>query len=129
MGRENTPFQGLSGRTDVSVPNALAAGAHESLPRHRLGPLPTWIWYVVVGSTASLIYLAIPSNVPLPALVPRLLLYLAVSASAVVALVVGVRRHRPGNLSPWYLLIAGQVIYVLAALTFYTLHDLLHSTA
>ncbi len=111
------------------MPNALAAGAHESLPRHRLGPLPLWIWYVVGGSAASLIYLAIPSSVPLPALVPRLVLYQGVSASAVVALVVGVRRHRPGNLSPWYLLIAGQVIYLLADLTFYTLRDLLHSDA
>jgi len=129
MGKENTPFQGLSGRTDVSVPNALAAGAHESLPRHRLGPLPPWIWYVVVGSAASLVYLVIPGSIPLPAQVPRLLLYQGVSASAVVALVVGVRRHRPGNLVPWYLLIAGQAIYLLADLTFYTLHDLVHSTA
>jgi signal transduction histidine kinase len=111
------------------VPNALVAGAHESLPRHRSGALPPWIWYVVAGSTASLIYLAIPSTIPLPALVPRLLLYQGVSASAVVALVIGVRRHRPGNLSPWYLLIAGQVLYLLADLTFYTLHDLLHSEA
>src|SRR6266487_1350783 len=129
MGKENTPFQGLSGRTDVSVPNALAAGAHESLPRHRLGPLPPWIWYVVVGSAASLVYLVIPGSIPLPAQVPRLLLYQGVSASAVVALVVGVRRHRPGNLVPWYLLIAGQAIYLLADLTFYTLHDLVHCTA
>src|SRR6266508_2537828 len=129
MGKENTPFRGHSGRIDVSVPNALAARAHESLPGRRLGPLPPWLRYVVVGSTASLIYLAIPSNVPLPALVPRLLLYLAVSASAVVALVVGVRRHRPSNPTPWYLLIAGQAIYLVADLTFSTLHDLLHSTA
>jgi signal transduction histidine kinase len=111
------------------VPNALAAGAHESLRRHRIGPLPPWIWYVVAGSAASLVYLAIPGSIPLPALVPRLLLYQGVSASAVVALVVGVRRHNPSNLLPWYLLIAGQVIYLLADLTFYTLHDLLHSDA
>ncbi|HZD37672.1 MAG TPA: sensor histidine kinase [Actinomycetes bacterium] len=111
------------------MPNALAAGAHESLPQHRIGPLPPWVWYVVAGSTASLIYLAIPSSIPLPALVPRLLLYQGVSASAVAALVIGVRRHRPGNLWPWYLLIAGQVLYLLAGLTFHTLHDLLHSEA
>ncbi|HZD73027.1 MAG TPA: sensor histidine kinase [Actinomycetota bacterium] len=111
------------------MPNALVAGSHESLPRHRIGPLPPWAWYVVAGSAASLIYLAIPSSIPLPALVPRLLLYQGVSASAVVALVIGVRRHRPGNLWPWYLLIAGQVVSLLADLTFYTLHGLLHSEA
>jgi signal transduction histidine kinase len=111
------------------VPNALAAGAHESLPGRRLGPLPPWLRYVVGGSAAALIYLVMPSSIPLPALVPRLLLYQGVSASAVVALVVGVRRHRPSNPTPWYLLIAGQAIYLVADLTFSTLHDLLHSTA
>src|SRR6266568_1314695 len=125
MGKENTPFQGHSGRIDVSVPNALAAGAHESLPGRRLGPLPPWLRYVVGGSAAALIYLVMPSSIPLPALVPRLLLYQGVSASAVVALVVGVRRHRPSNPTPWYLLIAGQAIYLVADLTFSTLHDLL----
>src|SRR6266705_1250412 len=129
MGKENTPFQGHSGRIDVSVPNALAAGAHESLPGRRLGPLPPWLRYVVGGSAAALIYLVMPSSIPLPALVPRLLLYQGVSASAGVALVVGVRRHRPSNPTPWYLLIAGQAIYLVADLTFSTLHDLLHSTA
>jgi signal transduction histidine kinase len=111
------------------VPNALVAGAHESLPRHRPRPTPAWLRYVVLGGIASLLYLGIPDSIPLPALVPRLLLYQGVSASAVVALVLGVRRHRPGNPVPWYLLIAGQAIYLLADLTFYTLHDLLHSEA
>jgi signal transduction histidine kinase len=108
------------------VPNAVAAGAHESLPRQGPWQLPAWLRYVAIGSVAALLYLGIPGGIPLPALVPRLLLYQGVSASAVVALVIGVRRHRPGNPMPWYLLIAGQAIYLLADLTFYTLHDLLH---
>jgi signal transduction histidine kinase len=108
------------------VPNAVAAGAHESLPRPGPWQLPVWLRYVAIGSVAALLYLGIPGGIPLPALVPRLLLYQGVSASAVVALVIGVRRHRPGNPMPWYLLIAGQAIYLLADLTFYTLHDLLH---
>src|SRR6266498_3994023 len=70
MGKENTPFRGHSGRIDVSVPNALAARAHESLPGRRLGPLPPWLRYVVGGSAAALVYLVIPSSIPLPALVP-----------------------------------------------------------
>ncbi|HEX8929436.1 MAG TPA: sensor histidine kinase [Actinomycetota bacterium] len=81
---------------------------------------------MAIGGVAALLYLGIPGGIPLPALVPRLLLYQGVSASAVVALVIGVRRHRPSNPMPWYLLIAGQTIYLLADLTFYTLHDLLH---
>jgi signal transduction histidine kinase len=108
------------------VPNAVAAGAHESLPRQGPWQLPAWLRYVAIGSVAALLYLGIPGGIPLPALVPRLLLYQGVSASAVVALVIGVRRHRPSNPMPWYLLIAGQAIYLLADLTFYTLHDLLH---
>jgi len=108
------------------VPNAVAAGAHESLPRPGPWQLPAWLRYVAIGGVAALLYLGIPGGIPLPALVPRLLLYQGVSASAVVALVIGVRRHRPSNPMPWYLLIAGQTIYLLADLTFYTLHDLLH---
>jgi signal transduction histidine kinase len=65
----------------------------------------------------------------LPALVPRVLLYAGVSASAVVALLVGIRRHRPTVPLPWYLLTAGQLIYLAGDLTFYTLHDLLRSSA
>jgi signal transduction histidine kinase len=84
---------------------------------------------VAIGGAAALVYLGIPSGIPLPALVPRLLLYQGVSASAVVALVIGVRRHRPSSPLPWYLLIAGQAIYLLADLTFYTLHDLLDQVA
>jgi signal transduction histidine kinase len=111
------------------VPNAFAAGTPESLPQQGPWQLPAWLWYVAIGSVAAIVYLGIPGGIPLPALVPRLLLYQAVSASAVAALLVGVRRHRPSNPLPWYLLIAGQVIYLVADLTFYTLHDLLHSVA
>ena len=109
------------------MPNVAAAGAHQSLDRHRLPPVPLWLRYVSIGAAVSLLYLTIPTSLPLPALVPRVLLYSGISASAVVALVVGVRRYQPGNTTPWYLLIAGQVIYLAADLTFYTLHDLLHS--
>jgi signal transduction histidine kinase len=111
------------------VPNALAAGAHESLPRQGPGQFPAWLQYVAIGSAAALLYLGTPGGMALPALVPRLLLYQGVSASAVAALVIGVRRHRPTDPLPWYLLIAGQVIYLVADLTFYTLHDLLHHDA
>jgi len=111
------------------VTNVVSAGVHASLARHRLSSVPPWLWYVLLGAAVSLLYLTIPASVPLPALVPRILLYGGVSGSAAVALLVGVRRHRPGNPSPWYLLAAGQLVYLAADLTFYTLHDLLHSEA
>jgi signal transduction histidine kinase len=108
------------------VPNVAAAGAHESPgpPRALLAP---WLRYVAIGAVASLAYLLIPGE-ETPALVPRVLLYAAVSASAVVALLFGILRHRPTRPLPWYLLTAGQLIYLAGDLTFYTLHDLLRST-
>jgi signal transduction histidine kinase len=109
------------------VPNVVAPGAHESLPRQR-APLSPWLRYIAIGAAASLVYLLVPGEA-MPALVPRMLLYTGVSASAVVALLVGIRRHRPSNPTPWYLLTAGQAIYLAADLTFHTLHNLLHSTA
>jgi signal transduction histidine kinase len=109
------------------VPNVAAPGAHES-PTRRRAPLSPWVRYSAIGAAASLAYLLIPGD-GRPALVPRILLYSGVSASAVVALLVGIRRHRPTVPLPWYLLTAGQVIYLAGDLTFYTLHDLLRSTA
>jgi signal transduction histidine kinase len=109
------------------VPNVVAPGAHEILPRHRPPP-PPWLRYIAIGAAASLAYLVIPGEA-LPARFARVLLYTGVSASAVVALVVGIRRHRPSNPTAWYLLAAGQAIYLAADLTFHTLHELLHSNA
>jgi signal transduction histidine kinase len=78
-----------------------------------------------VGGGVALLYLLLPRLGPVPAWAPRLLLYGSVSASAVVALLVGTARHRPADATPWRLLAAGQFVYLLADLTFYSLHDLL----
>src|SRR6266511_982603 len=89
MGKENTPFRGHSGRIDVSVPNALAARAHESLPGRRLGPLPPWLRYVVGGSAAALVYLVIPS--------PADLLYLGHYPLVIVAVLQLARSRSRGS--------------------------------
>ena len=81
---------------------------------------PLWLRYVAGGAVVALVYLLLP---PLAVAdwLPRLPLHGAVSASAVACLVLGVRRHRPEQPLPWYLLLAGQVLCLLAGLTFYSL--------
>ena len=98
-------------------------------PRHTREPSPLWSRYLLAGSAVALVYLLVPATVPMPALVSKVLLYGGVSASAVAALVVGVRTHRPENPAPWYALIAGQAIYLLADLAFYVQQYLVHSDA
>jgi signal transduction histidine kinase len=89
----------------------------------------TWLRYVAGGAVVALAYLLLPSVPVLPEWLPKLLLYGGVSASVVVCLVLGMRRHRPEQLLPWRLLLAGQVLYLLADLTFYTLHLVLGNEA
>lgn len=84
----------------------------------------SWLRYVAGGAVVALAYLLLP-----PLTVPKLLLYGGVSASAVVCLLLGVRRYRPEQLLPWYLLLAGQVLYLLADLTFHSLHLIFGSEA
>jgi signal transduction histidine kinase len=88
----------------------------------------SWLRYVAGGAVVVLVYLLLP---PLAVAdwLPRLPLYGAVSASAVACLVLGVRRHRPEPPLPWYLLLAGQVLCLLAGLAFYSLHLLAGSEA
>jgi signal transduction histidine kinase len=106
-------------------------GRRSGPPRHqRQAPSTLWRNYIAVGAALALAYLVIPApHLPLQVLVFKVLLYGSVSASAVVFMVFGVRRHRPANTAPWRALIAAQVIYLAADLTFYTLHFLVGSDA
>jgi signal transduction histidine kinase len=99
------------------------------LPQHRRQPSQLWLRYLVGGILATILYLMIPSHAPFPVRVLRVLLYGGISASSVVAMLVGIRRHRPDKRTPWYLLTGGLLVYLAANLTFYTLQDLLHSAA
>jgi signal transduction histidine kinase len=106
-------------------------GRRSSPPRHqRQSPAMLWRGYIAVGAVLALAYLVIPApHLPEQVLVFKIVLYGGVSASAVAAMVVGVWRHRPANTAPWRALIAAQVIYLAADLTFYTLHFLVRSEA
>jgi signal transduction histidine kinase len=89
----------------------------------------SWLRYVAGGAVVALAYLLLPPlSVPAEGLL-RVLLYGGVSASVVVCLVLGMRRHRPGQLLPWYLLLAGQVLNLLGDLAFYWLHLVVGSDA
>jgi signal transduction histidine kinase len=106
-------------------------GRRSGPPRHQR-PAPSMLWrnYIAVGAVVALAYLVIPApQLPLQVVIFKVLLYGSVSASAVVFMIVGVRRHRPANATPWLVLIAAQVIYLAADLTFYTLHFLMESDA
>ncbi len=111
------------------MPDVMTIDSRHGLPQHRRQPGTVWLRYVIVGIFAIIAYLLIPADASFPARMTRVLLYDGVSASAVVAILVGVRRLRPDSLTPWYLLAAGQLVYLAADLTFHTLHDLLHSDA
>jgi signal transduction histidine kinase len=111
------------------VPDVRTLDRRRGLPQHRQQPSALWLRYVAVGIVATVVYLLIPSDAPLVVRVSKVLLYGGISASAVVALVVGIRRHRPDNPTPWYLLAVGQLVYLAADMTFYTLQDVFHSTA
>jgi len=60
-----------------------------------------WWWYAGAGCLLLAAYPLVPELV-------QQISYDAISASAVLALLVGVRRNRPASRAPWYLFVAGQ---------------------
>lgn len=86
-----------------------------------------WIGYLVFGLLSIGVYYALPifvGTVPL-----RVIVYCAVSLSAVIAVWWGVRRNRPEPRSPWVVLGLSQFVYVLADTTFYVSHYVLNETS
>src|SRR6266511_920071 len=101
-------------------PLSQAAGRAGQLRR------PGWALYLAVGTMVLVAYCLSPVVPLLPAWTPRLVLLCGLSWSAAVAILVGVRRHRPSKRMPWYLLAASQLVYASADTTFYVTHDVLH---
>lgn len=77
---------------------------------------PLWRRYLLGGGALVAAYLAIPAGLP------RDVAYLVVGASAVVAIVVGMRRHRPSHAWAWGWMAAGQASWVVAD-TLYSWYD------
>ena len=67
--------------------------------------------YVAVGALLMLAYFANPQAAGLPDWAPRFPLYICLNASAVVAVIFGIRRWRPDPALPWWLMAAGQAVY------------------
>jgi diguanylate cyclase (GGDEF)-like protein len=65
-----------------------------------------WSVYLMAGVAALAAYLAIPAGIP------QAIAYEAVGLSGVVAILAGVRLHRPAKPGPWYLMAIGQFSWV-----------------
>jgi len=88
-----------------------------------------WWMYIAAGAALMALYFAFPEAGSLTERIVKVTLYCAVSGSAAVAIGVGLRRHRPAQRLPWVLLLANQVVYFAADVSFYVRHDLLNLVA
>jgi diguanylate cyclase (GGDEF)-like protein len=75
--------------------------------------------YAGVGALFMLAYFANPHAAGLPDWAPRFPLYICLNASAVVAVIFGIRRWRPDPALPWWLMAAGQGVYTAGDFFFY----------
>jgi diguanylate cyclase (GGDEF)-like protein/PAS domain S-box-containing protein len=65
-----------------------------------------WVWYVGVAGALAAVYMFVP---PLKGAGPLINI---LGLSGVVAIVVGIRMHRPRVQSAWWLFVAGQLLFV-----------------
>jgi diguanylate cyclase (GGDEF)-like protein/PAS domain S-box-containing protein len=85
-----------------------------------------WRGYLIIGLLISLAAWVLPVMVRGAPLASRIGCYELLSAATVVAIVVGVRWHRPAMRLPWLLFAAAQLLYFAADVTFYTYHEVFH---
>jgi diguanylate cyclase (GGDEF)-like protein/PAS domain S-box-containing protein len=67
---------------------------------------PWWCLYLVFVAGLSVAYFLVPASTA------KLVLWPAIGWSAVVAMAVGVRWHRPDAVRAWYLLVAGVIVFI-----------------
>jgi hypothetical protein len=79
-----------------------------------------WVGYLAVGVAVLAAYLAFPAGIPRDAV------YAVVGVSSVVAILAGVRLHRPAHPAAWYLMAAGLVSWVAGDLLFSWYADVAH---
>jgi diguanylate cyclase (GGDEF)-like protein/PAS domain S-box-containing protein len=89
------------------------------MSRARLRSVPAWVVYLGVGALLCAIYVAVP---PLKGSGPLMNL---IGLSPVLAILWGIRRHRPASKLPWYLLAGGSALFWLGDLYTYSYPHLL----
>jgi two-component system, cell cycle response regulator len=82
-----------------------------------------WLGYLVLGGLAIVVYYLIPARGT--GITVRVVVYCLISASAAVAVLVGVIRNQPHSRLAWILLGASQAVYAAADCTFYIRHYVL----
>ncbi len=80
-----------------------AAGT--AAPRASRRPGRIWIWYLIAGLGAIVIFQLLPTGVP------RDVPYVLIGLSSGVAILVGVRVHQPTLRAPWILMAAAQLTW------------------
>jgi signal transduction histidine kinase len=113
------------------MPDAVTAGYLPAPPSSTREPARPMLCarYLAVGAAAVLLYLLLGPAGPLPFALPMVVPYIVVSGSAVAALLVGPRLHRPADARPWHLLAAGQLVLVVATLIAWTVTKVLGPSA
>ncbi|MCW2638120.1 MAG: diguanylate cyclase [Dactylosporangium sp.] len=85
---------------------------------------PAWVGYIAAVSLMAGLYYLLP--ILGPAGVPvQVVVYAGVSWSSAVALLVGLRRHRPLRRAPWLVLAGGQAFTAAGEVVFDVVHQLL----
>ena len=82
-----------------------------------------WLYYLIIGTVA----LAVMATTPILAVYD--VIYLTISAGVVVAMLVGVRVHRPSPRAPWLVMALAQTFWVAADATYFVLVDIGHQDA
>ena len=108
--------------TSVMAP----AGPDRQAPAQRDVRSRAWWGYLVFGLLVALAYYLVPATGLAPRWAAKIGLYNGLGLSAVVAILVGIARHRPERPLPWYLFAVGLLSYVTADIIFYSYQDLLH---
>jgi signal transduction histidine kinase len=112
----------------MASPSAVPATAEagDRRPAWPPGWSRAWWAYLACGAVVAAAYYLVPATGLVPRWAAKIGLYNGLGLSAVVAIVVGVRRHRPERPLTWYLFAVGLLSYVTADVIFYTYQDILH---
>ncbi len=82
-----------------------------------------WVAFAVLGA------LAVVGSITAPSALVADAFYVSLSAGVVAAVLYGVHLHRPAHRTPWLVVAAGQLCWVLADTTLYWQYDVMHVDA